>query len=44
MMKIFISYRRQDGAYVVAALKERLESRFGRDSVFVDVDKHPRWF
>jgi Ftsk gamma domain/TIR domain len=40
--KIFISYRRDDeGAYLVSILSERLQERYGSDSVFYDVDNIP---
>jgi TIR domain len=41
MAKIFVSYRRQDSPYVAAVLKDRLERRFGGDSVFFDIDNIP---
>lgn len=41
MPKIFICYRHDDTAYVVTTVTERLTSRFGADSVFVDVDAIP---
>jgi hypothetical protein len=41
MVKIFISYRRDDSAYVAAAINERLSDRFGSDAVFFDIDKIP---
>ncbi len=39
--KIFVSYRRDDSAYVAAAINEKLEERFGADSVFFDIDSIP---
>lgn len=41
MPRVFVSYRRQDAAYVVAILSERLQKRFGPESVFLDVDSIP---
>jgi hypothetical protein len=41
MTRIFISYRRSDSAYVASVLKDKLEERFGRNSVFLDVDTIP---
>jgi hypothetical protein len=38
MTKIFLSYRREDSADVVGRIFDHLERRFGRDSVFLDVD------
>ena len=41
MARIFLSYRRDDSAYVAATLSEKLQNRFGSDSVFFDVDAIP---
>jgi len=41
MPKVFISYRRNDSAYVAGLLSDKLRHRFGNDSVFVDVDNAP---
>jgi hypothetical protein len=41
MPRIFISYRRDDAGYVAAVLNEKIQSRFGPDSVFLDVDHIP---
>lgn len=41
MPRIFISYRRDDAAYVAAMLTRRLRSEFGEDSVFIDIDTIP---
>ncbi len=41
MARIFISYRRDDSGYVAALLNEKLQERFGRDSVFFDIDHIP---
>lgn len=41
MAKLFVSYRRQDSAYVALTLKERLERHFGENSVFFDIDNIP---
>ena len=38
MAKIFLSYRREDSADVVGRIFDHLERRFGRDSLFLDVD------
>ena len=38
---IFVSYRRQDSSYIAVTLKERIERRFGVDSVFFDIDNIP---
>jgi hypothetical protein len=39
MAKIFISYRRNDTSGWVQHLATDLQARFGRDAVFVDIDK-----
>jgi len=36
--RIFISYRREDTAYPVGWLFDRLADRFGQDQIFKDVD------
>ena len=41
MPKIFISYRREDSEHVTGRIYDRLESHFGRDNVFLDVDAIP---
>ena len=41
MPKIFISYRREDTGYVTTVIFQSLESRFGRENVFMDVDTIP---
>lgn len=38
MSRIFISYRRQDTKYVVRYLSEKLATKFGPSSVFMDID------
>jgi len=38
MPKIFISYRRDDAAYVAQSIREKLAARFGKANVFLDVD------
>jgi len=38
MTKIFISYRREDSAYIAEMIRERLCQTFRPDSVFMDVD------
>jgi hypothetical protein len=41
MAQIFISYRRQDTAYLAATLSDKLQQHFGENSVFFDVDNIP---
>ena len=41
MTKIFISYRRQDSKAIAGRIFDRLEARFGRDAVFMDIDSIP---
>jgi hypothetical protein len=41
MHKIFISYRRDDSAYVTGMLAEKLQQVFGKTSVFLDIDTIP---
>lgn len=41
MSKIFISYRRQDTRAIVGRVFDRLEMKFGRDAIFVDIDSIP---
>jgi hypothetical protein len=41
MAKIFVSYRRGDTADITGRICDRLESQFGRGSVFMDVDTIP---
>lgn len=36
--RIFISYRRDDTAYVATSIRDELEKKFGKGSVFFDVD------
>jgi hypothetical protein len=36
--RIFISYRREDSAAFAGRVADRLESEFGRDALFMDVD------
>ena len=38
MPKIVMSYRREDSPVMALAIFNRLESRFGRNSVFIDID------
>jgi hypothetical protein len=40
-MKIFISYRRKDSAYVVGRIRDRLTVAFGESSVFRDIIEIP---
>ena len=37
--QIFISYRRDDAAYVTGHINDRLRKEFGDDSIFTDVDR-----
>jgi len=39
--KIFISYRRTQGQWIVGQLYDRLAGEFGNDAIFLDVDKIP---
>jgi hypothetical protein len=39
--KIFISYRRSDTKLIVGRIFDRLKEKFGRDSVFMDIDGIP---
>lgn len=39
--RLFISYRREDSAYISDRINERLTQRFGRQTVFKDVDSIP---
>ena len=41
MKRIFLSYRRDDSADMTGRIFDHLERRFGRDSVFIDVDSIP---
>jgi formylglycine-generating enzyme required for sulfatase activity len=41
MSKIFLSYRRQDSAYVAQFIYERLRAHFGADAIFMDIDAIP---
>jgi TIR domain len=41
MTRIFISYRRDDSAYIAGILRENLEKQFGKGSVFLDVESIP---
>ncbi len=41
MAKIFLSYRRQDAAYVAQFLYDRLRAHFGPDAIFMDIDAIP---
>jgi formylglycine-generating enzyme required for sulfatase activity len=41
MARIFISYRRDDSAGIAGRLYDRLEARFGRDNIFMDIDAIP---
>ena len=42
MGRIFISYRRDDSQFSALALYQRLEHKFGRSGVFMDVEGHIR--
>ena len=41
IVRIFVSYRREDSADVTGRLYDRLVARFGREQVFKDVDSIP---
>ena len=41
MPTVFISYRRDDSAYVASMIRERLVEEFGAPSVFMDIDNIP---
>jgi TIR domain len=41
MAKIFISYRRNDSAYIAAMVNEKVQHHFGPNSVFFDIDAIP---
>ncbi|MGO9172242.1 MAG: toll/interleukin-1 receptor domain-containing protein [Rhodomicrobium sp.] len=41
MTKIFISYRRQDTKAIAGRILDRLEAKFGRNDVFMDIDAIP---
>ena len=41
MAKIFVSYRRQDSLHFTRVLKTRIEGRFGKKSIFRDLDNIP---
>ncbi len=41
MIKIFLSYRRDDSRAIAGRIFDRLEAKFGRDCVFMDVDTIP---
>jgi TIR domain len=41
MAKIFISYRRNDSAYIAATIYTKIQGHFGCDSVFFDIDNIP---
>lgn len=41
MTSIFISYRREISQDIVGRIYDRLEERFGRDSIFMDIDTIP---
>lgn len=41
MPNIFISYRREETAYVAATIAEKLVNRLGKNSVFLDIDNIP---
>ncbi len=40
-MNVFISYRREDTAFVSGLIHERLAARFGADAIFTDIDSIP---
>src|SRR5262245_66581310 len=37
MPTIFISYRREDSAYITGRIYESIAARFGKDHVFIDI-------
>jgi formylglycine-generating enzyme required for sulfatase activity len=41
MIKIFISYRREDSANVTGRINDRLRDKFGEGAIFTDVDSIP---
>jgi hypothetical protein len=41
MPKIAISYRRADTQQIVGRIRDRLDSRYGRDQVYIDIDNIP---
>ena len=41
MPKIFVSYRRDDSEHITGRIYDRLEPRFGRNNVFMDIDAIP---
>lgn len=38
MSRIFISYRREDSAGWTGRLADQLKTRFGSESIFIDID------
>lgn len=41
MARIFISYRRQDSKAIAGRIYDRLEAKYGRDALFMDIDSIP---
>ena len=41
MPKVFISYRRSDNPYAAKVIYDRLVERFGKESVYIDIDDIP---
>jgi TIR domain len=41
VLKVFVSYRREDSAASAGRLGDRLVYEFGKDQVFMDVDSIP---
>lgn len=41
MAGIFISYRRDDSAYIASAINDRFQQRFGDENIFFDIDTIP---
>lgn len=41
MPRIFISYRRNDAAFIAPVLAQRLRAAYGDDAVFIDIDTIP---
>jgi hypothetical protein len=41
MVRVFVSYRREDSAYIAATINEKLREHFGVESVYFDIDTIP---
>jgi hypothetical protein len=44
MAKLFVSYRRDDSAYVAATINDKLRDHFGVEAVYFDIDTIPLGF